>query len=183
MAGIRTQGVSHRGRKTGRRPNAEIRSLKAAFLQAFAHTGAILKTCENIGVSRNTVVGWRETDPDFAQSFVEAEQRVVERLEGEAMRRAVEGIERIDRRYWHGELVAEDIRRDYSDNLLVALLRARDPGRFRDQSQITINQVIKTVTGFNPSEVLGLLAAADKEPGLVPALPPPNEDTDGSISQ
>ena len=87
------------------------------------------------------------------------------------MRRAVEGVERIDRRYWHGELVAEDIRRDYSDNLLIALLRARDPGRFREQSQITINQVIKTVTGFDPSEVLGMLAA-DREPSLVPQLPP-----------
>ena len=36
------------------------------------------------------------------------------------------------------------------------LLRAKAPTVYRDNSMVTINQVIKAVQGFDPAEVLGL---------------------------
>jgi hypothetical protein len=110
------------------------------------------------GLSYSAVQHETERNPEFAAAFKEAEQRVLEKLEREAMRRAVEGTVVRSRKFWHGELVGEDIRTEYSDNLLMMLLRAKAPERYRDNSLITINQVIKAVEGFDPTEVLGLSA-------------------------
>src|SRR5260221_9588879 len=93
------------------------------------------------GTSRTRVYELRKAEPAFADRWEEAEQVAADRLEQEAWRRAVEGVQ--EPLVSAGKVVRDDdgqpiaIRR-YSDQLLIALLRAHRPARFRDQSQ-TVN--------------------------------------------
>lgn len=138
------------------RPAYQVAAARERFLAEYAERGTMVECCRLAGLSYNAVQHAIERDEDFKARFREAEQMVLERLEREAMRRAVEGTVIRSRKFWHGELVGEDIRTEYSDNLLMMLLRAKAPQVYRDNSLITINQVIKAVEGFNPAEVLGL---------------------------
>jgi hypothetical protein len=75
----------------------------------------------------------RKADPAFASVWQEAEEIATDRLEEEARRRAVEGI--AEPLVSAGKLVRDDdgqpiLVRRYSDNLLLALLKAhRSPRR------------------------------------------------------
>lgn len=139
------------------RPVTQVREARERFLDLYAERGTMVECCRLAGLSYNAVQHALDREPEFKAQFQLAEQQVLEKLEREAMRRAVEGTVVRSRRFWHGELVAEDIKTEYSDNLLMMLLRAKAPERYRDNSLITINQVIKAVEGFDPTEVLGAL--------------------------
>jgi len=141
------------------RPAAQMEEARARFLDLYAERGTLIECCRLAGLSYDAVVAAKERIPAFAAALAQAEQSVLEKLEREAMRRAVEGTVVRSRKFWHGQLVGEDVKTEYSDQLLTMLLRARAPERYRENSLITINQVIKAVEGFNPAEVLGLPSA------------------------
>lgn len=161
------QGVPDRAREARLRPpnravakpGWQIGPARDRFLALYAERGTMVECCRLAGLSYDAVRNAIDHNTEFAQAFHAAEQAVLEKLEREAMRRAVEGTVQRSRRFWHGELVAEDVRVEYSDNLLMLLLKAKAPERYRDNSLITINQVIKAVEGFDPREVLGLPSA------------------------
>lgn len=155
------QVASQRGTLAHVMDGLGLREARQRFLDLYAERGTMIECCRLAGLSWRAIDNARENDPEFARAFQEAEQCVLEKLEREAMRRAVEGTVIRSRKFWHGQLVGEDIRTEYSDNLLMMLLRAKAPSTYRDNSMITINQVIKAVEGFDPSVVLGN-----------PALPP-----------
>jgi len=110
--------------------------------------------CRAHALSRSTVRHWQETDDQFTAAFQQAEVIATERLEGEAWRRAVEGTPYKRTSYWHGEPVGTDEKIEFSDTLLLALLRARAPDRYRDKVDVTVNQTIKAIGGVLPHEVL-----------------------------
>ena len=78
-------------------------------------------------------------DLDFAAAWEEAEERAVDRLEAEAWRRAVDGVP--EPLVSSGKVVRDDdgqplaIRR-YSDTLMLALLKARRPEKFKDRAVV-----------------------------------------------
>jgi hypothetical protein len=80
------------------------------------------------GTSRTRVYEFRKADPTFASAWEEASESAVDRLEDEARRRAVDGVP--EPLVSAGKLVRDgdgqpiSVRR-YSDNLLMALLKAR----------------------------------------------------------
>ena len=43
---------------------------------------------------------------------------------------------------------------EYSDALMTLLLRARAPEKYREKLDVSVQQVVKTVVGLDPSEVL-----------------------------
>ena len=102
------------------------------FLQALANSGSVTAAIAVANTSRTRVYALRKTDPAFAEGWDEAEEIATDRLEDEARRRAVEGV--AEPLVSAGRLVRDDdgqpiaVRR-YSDNLLLALLRARRPPR------------------------------------------------------
>jgi len=153
------------------RPVVQVAEARERFLQLYAERGTMVECCRLAGLSYNAVQHAIERDPDFKARYIEAEQAVLEKLEREAMRRAVEGTVIRSRKFWHGELVGEDVRTEYSDNLLMLLLRAKAPERYRDNSLITINQVIKAVEGFDPREVLGQLPPPDEAKVTIEVTP------------
>jgi hypothetical protein len=127
---------------------------KHAFLEAYAQWANITHACKVSGVARQNVYDWQERDPDFSAAFHIAESAATERLEREAWRRAIEGTPYERTSYWHGEPVGTDRKIEYSDQLLMLLLRARKPEQYRETTNVNVSQVIKTVAGVDPASVL-----------------------------
>lgn len=115
----------------------QSRQLKKRFLEVFGEIGIISRAAETVGIDRNTVYYWQEHDEFFAAAFQQADARATEVLETEARRRAVEGVTTetpvFDR---HGELLYTHEETKYSDTLLIFLLKARNPGKYRERIQL-----------------------------------------------
>jgi Helix-turn-helix domain len=120
------------------------------FLDAYASTGNLSAAARLAGVNRTTVYQWEEHDETFAAAFREAGIQATEALEREAWRRAKDGIP--EPVFQHGKLVGTIQR--YSDQLLMFLLKARAPERYRDRVDVSVTPVIKAVAGFDPADVL-----------------------------
>ena len=105
---------------------------KNRFLEALSDTGSVTTAVAVAGTSRTRVYELRKADPAFASAWEEAEEIAADRLEEEARRRAVEGV--AEPLVSAGKLVRDDsdqpiMLRRYSDNLLLALIKARRPPR------------------------------------------------------
>lgn len=106
---------------------------KRAFLAAFAECGNVTEAADSVGIHRRTHYDWLANDPDYAAAFAEAEDEAVDRLETEARRRAVEGVRNEKSHYFKGDLVGVDVETKYSDTLLIFLLKALRPEKYRER--------------------------------------------------
>lgn len=101
---------------------------KPAFLDAFAQSGMVSEACRSVGIDRSTAYKTRQRDEAFALAWADVEERSTEELEREAKRRAVDG----------------------SDTLMIFLLKARRPEKYRENVKIehagTIKQDLSSVT-------------------------------------
>ena len=100
------------------------------FIKALSKTGSVTKAAALAGTSRTRVYELRNRDPGFAAAWEDAEEVAADRLEDEARRRAVEGVP--EPLVSAGKLVRDDdgqpiMVRRFSDNLLLALIKARRP--------------------------------------------------------
>jgi len=86
------------------------RDWRPAFLAAFAEAGSVATACRAAGINRSTVYRERQRDEQFAVAWADTEEGVTDMLEAEALRRAMDG----------------------SDRLLMVLLRARRPEVYRE---------------------------------------------------
>jgi hypothetical protein len=120
---------------------------KVSFLRAFAVRGLILDGCQAAGVGRNSVKYWREQDDWFEELFQAALDEAADRLEREAHRRAVDGVDEpvvfqgmptmlTDTE--SGEQKMFTVKK-HSDKLLELLLKARRPEQFRENSKVSHN--------------------------------------------
>ena len=107
---------------------------KRAWLDAFRAHGMVSKACEATGCPRSSVYVWRQRDEEFALAWADIEEATTERMEREAYRRAVEGV--VDKIHVNsaGEVVGEEIK--YSDTLLIFMLKARRPEKYRDNIKV-----------------------------------------------
>jgi hypothetical protein len=125
---------------------------KRAFLAAMANTASVLSAAEMAGVDRTNHYLWLKKDPDYAEAFEIARMRGADVLEGEAVRRALEGVAKP---IFHGGKRAIDVVqnpdgtvkrdgsgkpigipaavREFSDTLLIFLLKCRNPAVFGDR--------------------------------------------------
>lgn len=111
--------------------------LKKRFLEAFKVSGNVTTACSAAGMRRRqTVYEWQEHDDAFAAAFREAEIEATERLEEEARRRAVEGVVKETPIFHNGAPVATITETKYSDTLLIFLLKARAPEKYRERQAI-----------------------------------------------
>lgn len=102
---------------------------RAAILTALAEGQSITASAAAGGVSRQTVWERRQADPDFNAAFEDAWEQGTDGLMDEARRRAAEGVDKPI--YQQGMCVG--VVREYSDTLLLALLKARRPEQFRER--------------------------------------------------
>lgn len=116
----------------------QVTRLKRKVLEHFAVYGNITQAAIHAGIERKTIYNWQEHDDEFAVAFREAELKATEHLEAEARRRAVEGVDKQRRVYDNrGNLIDEYTETSYSDTLLIFLLKARAPEKYRDRHDIT----------------------------------------------
>ena len=86
---------------------------KLKFLKAHEGGATVAEAARCAGIHRSTVYRWREQDPEFAMAWDEARQKLVEDLEMEAYKRAIDG----------------------SDRMLIFLLKAYKPDTYNEKTQ------------------------------------------------
>jgi hypothetical protein len=104
-----------------------------AFLGAYALTASIKRAAELAGVRPQAHYRRMKVDPEYAIAFAEAHAIAVGFLESEAVRRATEGV--MEPVFWQGEVRGHKLR--YSDTLLLALLEANAPEKWRKSQVVT----------------------------------------------
>lgn len=105
---------------------------KAIFLEMLGTTANVHRACVRSGLPHRTVYFWRAKDGSFAEAWVQALERGVDALEDEAVRRAAEG--RLEPVFYQGKECGAV--RKYSDTLLMFLLKAHRPEKYRDRAAV-----------------------------------------------
>lgn len=107
---------------------------RSTFLQNLAVTGNITMAAAAAGWSRSIPNSLRRADKDFAAKWDYALETAADLLEAEALRRAVHGVQKpVFGRVGAGESARTEVVghvTEYSDNLLVTLLRATKPDKY-----------------------------------------------------
>jgi hypothetical protein len=99
---------------------------KENFLKALENGETVTSAAAALKINRPDLYRWRCDDAAFDEAWVSAWSFGADMLEEEAIRRAVEGVEKPVFR--GGEIVGHV--RDYSDSMLMFLLKARKPELF-----------------------------------------------------
>ena len=105
------------------------RPKKRAFLAAYAEVGNVSQAAKIAGIDRQTHYDWKRNDPDYAEAFGHAEEMAADRLEQEARRRAVKGVE--EPIFYQGKKVGTV--QKYSDTLLIFLLKGARPEKYAER--------------------------------------------------
>lgn len=109
------------------------RNWKKVFLDALEDTASVTVACRRAEVSRKTAYQTRQRDAEFAAQWEEALHLGVYTLEDEAIRRARDGVTKPV--YQQGREVGAV--QEYSDTLLMFLLKAHLPERYRENLDLT----------------------------------------------
>lgn len=104
-----------------------------AFVAALANTGNVRAACQAARIGRSTVYDRREASELFALAWTEAMEQAADMLEAEALRRAAHGVQ--EPVYYKGDVVGHVLK--YSDTLLIFLLKAARPEKFRERFEHT----------------------------------------------
>ena len=99
------------------------------FLETLRATGNVSESALVAGISRSRVYQVRAQSQPFADAWDDAVSAVEDRIEAEAIRRAVDGVE--EPYYYQGKECGTV--RKYSDPLLMFLLKTRCPERYGDK--------------------------------------------------
>lgn len=102
---------------------------KELFLATLSDTAHITNAAKRAGLARRTAYNWRAADPAFAKGWEEAIELGAGALEDEAVRRAKDGT--LKPVYQGGKKVGEV--REYSDTLLIFLLKGCRPEKYKDR--------------------------------------------------
>jgi hypothetical protein len=104
-----------------------------AFLAAFRKTGNVRLACEAAKVGRSSHYRWLKQDAAYREAFAVAKEEVADLLEAEAFRRAVHGWDE-PVGWYKGK--AGGVMRRYSDTLLIVLLKALRPNRYKERVEM-----------------------------------------------
>ena len=106
---------------------------EAAFLRVLARRGNVSDACRQANIERQTAYDRREAYPEFAQLWEEALKQASDSLEEEAWERATLGTDKPI--FYKGEQVGAVT--EYSDALLMFLLKGNKPEKFKERADIT----------------------------------------------
>ena len=122
------------------------------FLKAYGECGVIKYACKLAGINRSTYYEWAKSDPVFAEQLAEVEKDADDTLEYAAYVQSVLGTEEYV--VSAGKQVFDEngkplTVRKYSPNLLITLLKARLPHKYKDKQQVDLsgNLNIQTTWG------------------------------------
>jgi hypothetical protein len=109
------------------------------FLELLADGHAVKHAAMVVRLSRQEMYRERDADSAFAVAWDAAVDEGTEALEQEARRRAVDGVQKPV--YHLGRIV--DTVREYSDTLLIFLLKARAPQKYRESVDVRHSGTVK----------------------------------------
>jgi hypothetical protein len=144
-----------------------------AFITALSRRGIVSQACVAAKIDRTTAYKARDMDATFSAAWDEAMEVAADALEGEAWRRAVEGVEK-PVGFYQG--VASEHVREYSDTLLIFMLKGARPAKYRERVEhsgkvelVGVEDAKKALADFlaknpgvRPEEVAGIYAAQFK---------------------
>lgn len=108
---------------------------KASFLDALRLRGNVSDAATAAGIRRQLAYDWRKDDAEFAAAWEEALDEAADTMEREAFRRAVDGVEEP---VYHQGVEVGAVRK-YSDTLLIFLLKATRPEKYRERSDTRVS--------------------------------------------
>lgn len=118
------------------------------FINELRRGASVSSAANFIAVSRTTVYEHREQNDEFKAEWEDAIEEGTDLLEDEARRRAAEGWD--EPVFYKGE--QQGTVRKYSDTLLIVLLKARRPEKYRERMDLTTQgNAITTPTMFIPA--------------------------------
>lgn len=103
--------------------------IKAAILEALSSSARIDEVCATFNVSRQTLYAVRDMDKEFDADWKKAVDLGSDALEDEAVRRAKDGYLKP---VFQGGIEVGHVR-EYSDSLMMFLLKGRRPEKFRER--------------------------------------------------
>lgn len=108
--------------------------LKEKFLAILSECASVIESCRQTPLNRATVYRWRHADPEFRKAWDEAVELGTDALEDEAIRRAHKGVRKPV--YQQGRRVGTV--REFSDTLLIFMLKARRPSKYKDRGHVEL---------------------------------------------
>jgi hypothetical protein len=125
----RTKSTPKKGHGLTRR-----RDWKPIFLKALAESGNVTIAARQAKVGRTLVYETERADPAFKEAWLNALEEAADLLEEEARRRAYKGVKKPV--FQGGECVG--FIQEYSDTLLIFLLKGIRPKKFRDRHEVDV---------------------------------------------
>jgi len=110
------------------------------FLELLRQTANVRLSADGAGIDRGTAYHRRQRDADFAAAWAQAEADAVDVLEAEARRRAL----------------------SVSDNLLMFLLKAHRPERFRETIRIDVRREAERIAAEFGIDAEAAIAEAER---------------------
>uniref|UniRef100_A0A6M3IP17 Putative terminase n=1 Tax=viral metagenome TaxID=1070528 RepID=A0A6M3IP17_9ZZZZ len=109
-----------------------------AFLVAMEQTGNISAAAQASRVARRSHYMWMDRSQGYREAFAVAKEHAADLMEIEARKRAMEGVvEPVIRKDDDGVWRAVGGIRRYSDTLLIFLLKAARPEKYRERHEVT----------------------------------------------
>jgi len=103
-----------------------------AFLEEFIKLPVVKRAARSANIKRRRHYDWLKTDPAYAKLFASMEERVTWLLEDTLVDRALYGVEKVVTVAGKREVI-----RKFDSQLLIFLLKARRPERYRERVEIT----------------------------------------------
>lgn len=110
------------------------------FLDALSKGSSVTKAAAAAGMTRQGFYKARKTDEQFADDWDEAVEQGTDLLEDEALRRASGGT--LKPVFYQGVKCGQV--REYSDTLMIVLLKARRPEKYRELKDVKHSGLIQT---------------------------------------
>lgn len=143
-----------------------------AFIAALRDTGVVRHAYEAAGMGRTVVYDARKKNPEFAKAWDDAVQDAADLLEMEAIRRAHHGVKKPV--IYQGKLCGAWVKdgqvveegtpgammiplsvTEYSDTLLIFMLKGIRPEKFKDHSPITeaMASMVKVISNVDTAKM------------------------------
>lgn len=120
-----------------------------AFISTLSKRAIVSHACKDARIDRATAYRARETDPTFAAAWEEAVEVAADTLEAEGWRRAVDGVDK-PVGFYQGE-AAEHVK-EYSDTLLIFLLKGARPNKYRENMKLEHGGEVRVRTAKDLSD-------------------------------
>src|SRR6266545_4396474 len=113
--------------RTNRTPEKD-----AKFFEFLSQGASVTAAARAAGYTRSRVYERRKADAEFAAAWDDSLGQGTDGLEDEALRRAKDGV--AEPRFYEGRVCGYV--QKYSDALLICLLKARRPEKYRDRARL-----------------------------------------------